>query len=212
MNNVVGLIDYGMGNLHSVRQSFKRLNHPLKVIEKPKDLKNCDALILPGVGAFDPAIRNLEKTELIPNIKHWVIEGRPLLGICLGLQLLFDSSDEGKLKGLGLLKGNVSKLASNQKERVPHMGWALVNQVNECPLLKEGDISNWMYFVHSYSAIPQSEDLAATVEFGHTSITAMVWKDNFGACQFHPEKSGKAGERLLSRWITWLKETHKKSY
>ena len=205
MRHNIGLIDYGMGNLHSVNQAFKRLNQSIKPIKSPIDINDCKAIILPGVGAFDPAMENLSKTGLIPHIKQWVNEGKPLLGICLGLQLLFESSDEGNSQGLSLLKGIVKHLPKNQTERVPHMGWSLLHKEENCPLLSEIKSPSWMYFVHSYAAVPdEKNDLAATVKFGNSKVTAIVWKDNFGACQFHPEKSGKAGEELLSNWIRWL--------
>ena len=201
----IGLIDYGMGNLHSVSQAFKRLNQSINQIKEPSDLNSCKALILPGVGAFDPAMQNLEKTKLIPHIKEWVRKGKPLLGICLGLQLLFESSDEGTSKGLSLLKGNVKHLPNDKTERIPHMGWSLLKEEENCPLLRKDQAKSWMYFVHSFHAIPSEKiDLAATVKYGKSMVTAIVWKDNFGACQFHPEKSGKAGERLLLNWIKWL--------
>tara|TARA_Y100001968_G_scaffold316077_1_gene343445 strand:+ start:12592 stop:13188 length:597 start_codon:yes stop_codon:yes gene_type:complete len=195
-----------MGNLHSVSQAFKRLDQSIKLIKRPNELNGCKALILPGVGAFDPAIKNLEKTELIPYIKKWVKNGNPLLGICLGLQLLFESSDEGHLKGLSLLKGTVKHLPKDQAERVPHMGWSLLEEEEEiCPLFIKNQPPSWMYFVHSYSAIPKEKNnLAASVKYGNNKVTAVVWEDNFGACQFHPEKSGKAGERLLFNWVKWL--------
>jgi len=202
----IGLIDYGMGNLHSVKQSFKRLGKSLEIIKRPQDMESCNALILPGVGAFDPAIQNLRKTNLIPHIKKWADEKRPLLGICLGLQLMFESSHEGKLNGLGLLKGNVAYLPKDQGERIPHMGWALLNKQKNCPLIDKNKNSFWMYFVHSYAANPLRNDLAATVNFGEQQITAIVWKERIGACQFHPEKSGKAGQELLSNWLKWLNE------
>ena len=191
----------------SSEQSFHKLtqNQEVKIIRTTKDLKACDALILPGVGSFDPAMENLHKTNMVPDIKNWAKENKPLLGICLGLQLLFESSDEGRTSGLGLLKGHVQKLPSNQGERIPHMGWAPLHQENKCPLLVETDRSNWMYFVHSYSAIPKNKkDLAATVPFGNKKVTAIVWQGRLGACQFHPEKSAKAGRLMLSRWLQWL--------
>ncbi len=203
----IGLIDYGMGNLHSVQQSFKRLDQSLKIVKEPSDLNGCTALILPGVGAFDPAMRNLKKTNLIPEIKRWVREKKPLLGICLGLQLLFEYSEEGKEKGLGLLKGKIKHLPITTSEHIPHIGWALLTKKNNCPLLDLTENPKWMYFVHSYSAVASFEkDVAATVKYGDKEITAVVWKDNLGACQFHPEKSSKSGERLLSNWLNWLKK------
>ena len=201
----IGLIDYGMGNLHSVQQAFKRLGNHLEIINSPVDLYKCNSLILPGVGSFDPAMENLEKTGLIPFLKKWATEGKPLLGICLGLQLLFESSEEGNNKGLGILEGSIKKLPKNNSERVPHMGWSLLNLKNECPLLKEDYNQNWMYFVHSFSAKPKNKaELVATTKFGNEEVTAIVWKDNIGACQFHPEKSGDSGRLLLSNWLNWL--------
>ena len=194
-----------MGNLRSVQIAFERLHKALHIVRQPADLSGCDALILPGVGAFDPAMVHLEQTRLVPDLKSWVTGGRPLLGICLGLQLLFESSDEGNATGLGLLKGHVQRLPSNQGERIPHMGWAALQHRNDCPLLDKEDPDSWMYFVHSYAAVPsQNSDLAATAPFGQDNITAMVWKGRLGACQFHPEKSAAAGERMLRRWLNWL--------
>ncbi len=194
-----------MGNLHSVEKAFNRLNQSVVIVNKPADLENCTALILPGVGAFDPAMENLAKTKLIPYINNWVIDGKPLLGICLGLQLLFESSEEGSSKGLGLFKGKVKKLPKQKNQRIPHMGWSKLNKKKECPLLKTEDEQNWMYFVHSYSAdVLQEEELAATVSFGSFNIAAVVCKNNISACQFHPEKSGVAGERMLLSWLNWV--------
>ncbi len=194
-----------MGNLHSVQKAFQRLELTLKVVRSPEELSDVDALVLPGVGSFDPAMDQLNQTKLIPHLRLWVEENKPLLGICLGLQLLFESSDEGDQAGLGLLKGHVSKLPSNQGERVPHMGWSLLNQQKSCPLLNTKERNNWMYFVHSYSAIPKDKsDLAATTQFGESNVTAIVWKGRLGACQFHPEKSARSGQNLLKKWVKWL--------
>ena len=201
----IGLIDYGMGNLHSVHHAFKRLNEDLTIVNQLSQLDKCNALILPGVGSFDPAMRNLEQLNIIPYLKKWVKEGKPLLGICLGLQLLFEKSDEGNCQGIGLFKGNVKRLPFDQNERIPHMGWSPLDQTSECPLLLNPSKNHWMYFVHSFYAIPKDKnDLAATTKFGNFDVTAIVWKDNIGACQFHPEKSGKAGQRLLKNWLQWL--------
>ena len=204
----IGLIDYGMGNLFSVQQAFKRVNQPLEIISDIKILKSCDALILPGVGAFDPAMTNLNKTNLIPSIIDWVNNGQPLLGICLGLQLLFEGSDEGNLKGLGVIKGQIRKLPEERNERIPHIGWSPIYKTNECPILGNHNDSNWMYFVHSYSACPlEQKNIVATTKFGNTDVSSIVWHKNTGACQFHPEKSGIAGQKLIFNWIKWLKQT-----
>ncbi len=203
----LGLLDYGMGNLHSVEKAFLRLDQIVKIIKQPYQINGCNALILPGVGAFDPAMKNLENTGLIPYIKEWVEQGKPLLGICLGLQLLFESSDEGNQKGLGILKGHVKKLPTHPEERIPHMGWSKLTKIKDCPLFTKQEKDYWMYFVHSYFALVSNQnDLAATVDFGDLNITALVWEKHIGACQFHPEKSGKSGEKMLLNWIEWIKE------
>ena len=203
----IGLIDYGMGNIYSVKKAFQRINQSIILVKLPDDLNNCDALILPGVGSFDPAIENLKNTKLIPYIKNWAAEGKHLLGICLGLQLLFEYSEEGSKEGLGLIKGNVKKLPKYKKERIPHMGWAKLKKEEGCPLIESSADENWMYFVHSYSAIVSNKkNLAASANYGDLNISAIVWEDNIGACQFHPEKSGKAGQKILSNWINWIKK------
>ena len=202
----IGLIDYGMGNLHSVRRCLERLGCVVIDVRSDADLTSPDALILPGVGAFDPAMENLESTGLIPHLKTWVADERPLLGICLGLQLLFESSEEGCRQGLGLIPGRVKRLPDDPRERIPHMGWAPLNPVLDCPLLRQNDPTAWVYFVHSYAAVPSSDVnvLAATASFGDFPVTAMVWRDRVGACQFHPEKSADCGSLMLRRWLHWL--------
>jgi len=203
----IGLIDYGMGNLHSVQVAFRRLGKSLLPVHHPDDLSQCTALILPGVGAFDPAMERLAATGLVPDLIQWHEASKPLLGICLGLQLLFEASDEGDRPGLGLLKGRVKRLPTHQGERIPHMGWAPLIQANPSPLLQSDAPSDWMYFVHSFAADPEDPTVtAATAPFGHGQATAMVWKNRLGACQFHPEKSGAAGQRLLQRWLAWLEQ------
>ena len=204
----IGLIDYGMGNLFSVQQAFKRVNQPLDKVIDTKALSCCDALILPGVGAFDAAMINLRKTDLIPSIIDWVNNGKPLLGICLGLQLLFETSDEGTSKGLGVIKGHIRRLPQEKNERIPHIGWSPIYKTNECPILENYPNSNWMYFVHSYSACPlDQKNTVAITKFGNTDVSSMVWHKNTCACQFHPEKSGDAGQKLILNWINWLKKT-----
>ncbi|WP_255326784.1 imidazole glycerol phosphate synthase subunit HisH [Synechococcus sp. CC9616] len=202
----IGLIDYGMGNLHSVRRSLERLGGDVLDVRSEADLASPNALILPGVGAFDPAMENLESTGLIPHLKSWALDRRPLLGICLGLQLLFESSEEGSRQGLALLPGRVERLPDDPRERIPHMGWAPLNPVMDCPLLRQGDPTAWVYFVHSYAAVPSSNEnvLAATAPFADSPVTAMVWRDRVGACQFHPEKSADCGSLMLKRWLSWL--------
>ena len=196
-----------MGNLFSVQQAFKRVNQPLEIVCDIKTLNFCDALILPGVGSFDPAMTNLKSTDLIPSIIDWVNNGKPLLGICLGLQLLFESSDEGTLKGLGVIKGQIRKLPDEKNERIPNIGWSPIYKTNECPILENYTDSNWMYFVHSYAAFPlERKNTVAITKFGKTDFSSIVWHKNTGACQFHPEKSGIAGQKLIFNWLQWLKK------
>ncbi len=203
----IGLIDYGMGNLFSVRTCFERLGSPLKAIQNPDQLEGCQALILPGVGAFDPAMDRLDATGLIPELRAWNAANLPLLGICLGLQLLFESSEEGQRNGLGLLPGRVKHLPKDQGERIPHMGWGRLHIDRPSPLLPNPSGAEWMYFVHSFAAEPdEATDLAASVEFGCGHATAAIWRNRLGACQFHPEKSALTGQRLLLRWLEWLQQ------
>jgi len=203
----IGLIDYGMGNLHSVQTSFQRLGVSLDTVQTPDHLQSCDALILPGVGAFDPAMEQLEATGLVTQLRLWGKQDRPLLGICLGLQLLFDSSEEGQREGLGLLSGHVSRLPEDAGERIPHMGWTRLQRLHPCPVLHHDEPETWMYFVHSYAAHPSNgEARAATAPFGGGDATAIVWQGRIGACQFHPEKSARAGQRLLQHWLSWLQQ------
>ena len=202
----LGLIDYGMGNLHSVETCLERLGERCRLIKSADQLDGIDALILPGVGAFDPAMANLRATGLVPHLMSWGEDNRPLLGICLGLQLLFEQRDEGKDPGLGLLAGRVERLPQDSGERIPHMGWAPLKHHGNCPLLNSEALSEWVYFVHSYAAVPTDpKDLKASAPVGDQEVTAVVWRGRVGACQFHPEKSSDAGEQMLKRWLIWLR-------
>ena len=198
----IGLIDNGMGNMHSVTKSLESLGEEIILIKNFNESKSCKAIILPGVGAFDPAMNNLINTDLINDLKKWIINGKSFLGICLGLQLLFESSDEGKVQGLGIVKGKIQKIPNIVNQRIPHVGWCQLLPTKSNTLLELEEFNNWVYFVHSYHAIPDDNNIiAAQVDYGSEKLTAMIEKDNLLACQFHPEKSGKTGEKLLRRWI-----------
>ena len=172
------------------------------LIKKFNQSNACKAIILPGVGSFDPAMINLKNTDLITDLKNWINSGKSFLGICLGLQLLFESSDEGKLQGLGIFKGKIKKIPNVVNQRIPHMGWCQLLPTKPNTLLELEELNNWVYFVHSFHAIPDDFNIvAAQVNYGSEKLTAMIENDNLLACQFHPEKSGKTGERLLRRWI-----------
>ncbi|MFY8148821.1 MAG: imidazole glycerol phosphate synthase subunit HisH [Prochlorococcaceae cyanobacterium] len=211
----IGLLDYGMGNLHSVQRAFERLGATVVPIDKAEEItlaetgqaEPLDAVVLPGVGAFDPAMEQLEHSGLIPAIRHWCAAGRPLLGICLGLQLLFEASDEGQRAGLGLIPGTVRALPRLPGHPIPHMGWAPLLPAHPSPLLPEGLENQWVYFVHSYAAEPSDPTcITARVDFGGVEATAALWQEPLAACQFHPEKSGPVGEAMLGRWLRWLEQ------
>jgi len=191
-----------MGNIHSVTKALESLDEEIILIKNNHQTKNCKALILPGVGAFDPAINNLNKTDLIINIKNWIKSGKSFLGICLGLQLLFESSDEGTINGLGIVKGQIKKIPQLSDQRIPHVGWCELLPTRKNSLLKKDELNNWVYFVHSYHAVPIKTNLiTANVSYGSEKLTAIIEQDNLLACQFHPEKSGKTGQKLLRRWV-----------
>ncbi len=192
-----------MGNIHSVTKSLESLGEEILLINNFNESKDCKALILPGVGAFDPAMINLMDTDLISDLKNWINSGKSFLGICLGLQLLFESSDEGIVQGLGIYKGKIKKIPEVVNQRIPHMGWCQLLPTKSNTLLGLEEINNWVYFVHSYHAVPYDNNIiAAQVNYGSEKLTAIIENDNLIACQFHPEKSGKTGEKLLRRWLS----------
>ncbi len=201
----IGLIDYGMGNLHSVQRGFERLGATVRSVHGAADMVDCEALVLPGVGAFDPAMERLAAAGLVEAIHGSCGEGRPLLGICLGLQLLFEGSDEGQARGLALLAGRVRALPPSPGHPIPHMGWAPLLPARPSPLLLADAPENWVYFVHSYAADPADpEAITARVDWAGQPVTAAIWQGGIAACQFHPEKSGPVGEAMLRRWLAWV--------
>ncbi len=191
-----------MGNIHSVTKSLESLGEEILLIKNFNETDTCKAIILPGVGSFDPAMTNLTNTDLISDLKNWIKSGKSFLGICLGLQLLFESSDEGKVQGLGILKGKIQKIPNIVNQKIPHMGWCQLLPTKPSTLLELEELNNWVYFVHSYHAIPDDFNIiGAQVNYGSEKLTAIVENDNLLACQFHPEKSGKTGDKLLKRWL-----------
>jgi len=203
----LGLIDYGMGNLHSVQRAFERLGATVEPVSDGASMAGCDALVLPGVGAFDPAMQRLRDSGLDRALRAASAAGQPLLGICLGLQLLFEASDEGEAEGLGLLAGRVRALPRVSGHPIPHMGWAPLLPGEPSPLLPAASPPSWVYFVHSYAADPSEQRCTtARVDWAGTPVTAAVWQGEIAACQFHPEKSGAVGAAMLGRWLAWLAE------
>ena len=201
----IGLIDYGMGNLHSVQRAFERLGADVLPVTDAAAMEDCAALVLPGVGAFDPAMQRLRESGLDQGLLASCAAGQPLLGICLGLQLLFEASEEGQETGLGLLAGRVRALPKMPHHPIPHMGWAPLLPATPSPLLPVDHLEDWVYFVHSYAADPRDPAIVtAWVDWGGVPVTAAVWHGAIAACQFHPEKSGPVGEAMLHRWLGWL--------
>lgn len=197
---MIAIIDYGMGNLHSVSKAVERLVREAVVTSSPEEILAADGAILPGVGAFGDAMSNLRETGLDAVTKQYAASGKPLLGICLGMQLLFEESEEhGKHEGLGLLPGRVVRFRGDYK--VPHMGWnELTFERRESPLF-EGLKPGHVYFVHSYHALPERrEDLLATTDY-HQPVTAIVGRGSLYGMQFHPEKSGDLGMALLRNFV-----------
>lgn len=195
---MIAIVDYGVGNLFSLKSSLDFLGFTAFVTNKIDDIKTAEQIILPGVGAYGDAMEKLNNTGLIPTLKEQAQNGKPFLGICLGMQLLFDESFEyGNHKGLGLIKGKVVSFEGKIPYKIPHMGWNSLNIVNNHPILKNNKQGDYMYFVHSFYADDCEESLCATAEYG-IAVPALVAKDNIIGAQFHPEKSGKAGLSLLN--------------
>ncbi|MFQ5866532.1 MAG: imidazole glycerol phosphate synthase subunit HisH [bacterium] len=192
----VVVIDYGMGNLRSVSKALEKVGIRVKISSEKKGIRNADGIVLPGVGAFSQAMENLKRLDLIPAIYEFVERGRPLLGICLGFQLLFSESEEGGApRGLDILKGKVKRFKNKMK--VPHMGWNELKPKGEVTLLSNLDFPCFVYFAHSYYVEPEDRGVVATItEYGE-EFMSMVEKDNIYGMQFHPEKSGEKGLKIL---------------
>jgi len=203
MGKCVAVIDYGLGNLRSVAKALETVGARVKVTNEAKSISNATAIVLPGVGAFGRAMDNLNKLDITPSILAAVKEGKPFLGICLGLQVLFTQSQEhGECKGLGILKGSVEKFTSGVK--IPHMGWNEVQFSTDnarLAIFKDIPDKSYFYFVHSYYVEPLEKGIvAATANYGR-EFTSAVNKDNLWGVQFHPEKSAKLGLKILDNFI-----------
>jgi imidazole glycerol-phosphate synthase subunit HisH len=194
---MIAIVDYGMGNLKSVEKGFKKVGIDAVVTSEPGVIDNAGAVVLPGVGAFKDCIRNLTDRSLTEAVISSINKGKPFLGICLGLQVLFSESEEfGSCRGLDIFKGRVVRFQEGLK--VPHMGWNTVKMVNRAPILSDVDDNEFFYFVHSFYVVPEDRNIiATTTDYGKT-FTSMIWKDNIFATQFHPEKSQGLGLKILS--------------
>lgn len=198
----ISIVDYGMGNLRSVQKAFEKLGHPAAIIRTPEEVHPADKLVLPGVGAFRDAIHELNRLELAPAVVGHIRAGKPFLGICLGLQLLFDVSyEDGEWPGLGVLAGKVVRFPSQPGLKIPHMGWneLIIDRPNRLLAGIPEPIS--VYFVHSYHVVPDDPNIiAARSDYGGPFV-AMVARDNLFATQFHPEKSQTVGLKLLENFV-----------
>lgn len=194
---MIGIIDYGAGNLQSVEKALRHIGCECFVTGEPSGLLRADGLVLPGVGAFGEAMAGLSQRGLDAAIKEYVEKGRPFLGICLGLQVLFSSSEESPgVQGLSLLPGEIVRLPEDAGLKIPHIGWNSLRISKQGWLLEGLGEEPYQYFVHSYYLRAPEGIVSATAEYGAT-IHAAVEKGNLAACQFHPEKSGEAGLRIL---------------
>lgn len=198
---MIVVIDYGMGNLRSAQKGLEKAGVEAVISEDPAELERADGIVLPGVGAFGDCYEGLRARGFVGPLKDAVDAGKPLLGICIGMQLLFDGSEEGGAEGLGILPGRVVRFPDARLTglKVPHMGWNRLERVpgHDCPLLKHAGPSPWVYFVHSYFPVPQRlEDVCATTNYG-VDFTSMVGRGRVFGTQFHPEKSQKEGIGIL---------------
>ena len=191
---MIAIIDYGMGNLRSVQKAIEAVGHEAIISSDPEVICRADKLILPGVGAFQDAMAELNRTGIGEAFRDRVRAGVPALGICLGLQLLFDESfEDGHHQGLGLIHGKVVRFEPGPGRKVPHMGWNTLRIIRPAPLLKGIGSNPWVYFVHSYYVVPDDPQVVAAEADYPTPFTAMIWQSNLMACQFHPEKSQAIG-------------------
>lgn len=198
---MIAIIDYQMGNLRSVQKGFERVGHAAVVTSDPEAIERADKVVLPGVGAFRDAIAELQARDLVPVIHRVIEKGRPFLGICLGLQLLFErSSEDGEHQGLGILPGEVVRFDLPSEYKVPHMGWNQVSVRREAPILPDRAEGAHFYFVHSYHVVPRDASCVALETDYGTRFCSMVWRDNLFATQFHPEKSQQNGLEMLRRF------------
>ncbi|MDP3787037.1 MAG: imidazole glycerol phosphate synthase subunit HisH [Candidatus Omnitrophota bacterium] len=198
---MIVVVDYGMGNLRSVSKALEEVGAKVKVSDDPKAVSGADKLVVPGVGAFKDAMRELRTQRLIEPIKKFVKSDRPFLGLCLGLQLLFSESEEGgRSEGLDIIKGRVLRFPKG-KLKIPHMGWNQLRSDGKCPLLKGIPDGSYMYFVHSYYAEPNEDRcIAAWTDYG-IEFPSVVWSKNIYATQFHPEKSQRLGLKILRNYV-----------
>ncbi|NOY14457.1 MAG: imidazole glycerol phosphate synthase subunit HisH [Deltaproteobacteria bacterium] len=204
---MINIIDYEMGNLRSVEKAFETLGFAVRVSSDPNDIKTADKVVLPGVGAFRDCINNLREGGFVAPLLAHVEAGKPLLGICVGMQMLFDESEEfGRHQGLGLIRGRVVRFPSGMEEhgerlKVPHMGWNNISLKQQSPLFAGVEDGSFVYFVHSYyCAAENPAEVAASCGYGDVEFCASLRRDNLMATQFHPEKSQTVGLQIFKNF------------
>ncbi len=197
----IAIIDYGMGNLRSVQKGIERVGFAAEVTQEPARIEGAAGVVLPGVGAFGACMDNLRAYGLVDTVRRVIERGTPFLGICLGMQLLFDESEEfGPVPGLGIFRGRVVRFADQPGLKVPHMGWNQIRKHQDPPHLRGIAEGAFVYFVHSYYVVPEDPSLTAvTTEYG-VEFAAAIARDNVFATQFHPEKSQAVGLRILENF------------
>lgn len=197
---MISIIDYGLGNLKSVHKALKSLGFTSKITSSIKDINNCNGIIFPGVGSFGDCMKELDNRGLIDSLKKSIGSGKPFMGICLGLQILFERSEESpNVEGLSILKGEISKIKFDKDLKVPHMGWNKINIIKDSSILQGIDSDTWMYFVHSFKFNNDLEITDSVSSYGEI-FSASINKDNIFATQFHPEKSSKIGLTILKNF------------
>ena len=200
----IAVVDYDMGNLHSACKGLEKVGASPKITDSIAEIERADAVVLPGVGSFDPAVQRLRSRNLVEPIQNAIASGKPFLGICLGLQVLLEASEEGKEPGLGIVSGTVRRFRPEPEITIPHMGWNELEFPQPHHTLWEQLPGNSrVYFVHSYYVDPtESGTRAATVTHGSQTVTAAIARDNLMAVQFHPEKSSSVGLQIISNFVT----------
>jgi imidazole glycerol-phosphate synthase subunit HisH len=202
---MIAIVDYGMGNLRSVEKGFLKVGVDARVVRDPRAIDDAKGVVLPGVGAFKDCMRNLEQFSLTDSIVRSIQKGKPYLGLCLGLQVLFTESEEfGVYRGLDILPGKVVRFRISLK--VPHMGWNTVQVLKRPPIFNGIDDASYFYFVHSYYVVPDNAEVTAGMTEYGIPVTSMVWKENILATQFHPEKSQETGLRILKNFGEFVKK------
>ena len=196
------IIDYGMGNLRNVQKGFEKIGSEAKLTRNKKEIGRASAIVLPGVGAFKDCMENLQKYGLVDPLLRSIEKGKPYLGICLGLQILFSESEEfGAHKGLDLIRGKVVKFKPDADHKVPHMGWNTIEKENEVPMLQGVESGDFFYFVHSYYVSLEETQWISTLTIYGKPFVSSIWKENLFATQFHPEKSQQKGLRILENFV-----------